>query len=350
MFKQLKQGFLAAAAAALVCVGMSGTAKAVQLTGAGSTFDTPIFTKWFYMYSQAHPNVQINYQSIGSGGGIEQITQGTVDFGASDGPMNNKQIRHFDKIHGGHIIHLPVVIGGEVPIFNIPGVTGSIKFTPKALAGIYLGKITKWNDPEITKYNPKLNLPDADIVVVHRADGSGTTYCFTNFLSEVSPQWKKQVGYGTSVNWPVGLGGKGSEGVTGIVQQTPDSIGYDELNYAVENHITYGFVRDRSGKFLHATLDTVTDDAAVKAKHMPKDFRVSIVWAKGENCYPISTFSWMLVPTVWHDASKEKAMVKFLHWMLSHGQKVNSKLYYAPLPKKVVRMELKAIKRIHVAN
>jgi len=350
MFKALRNGLLASIAAALVCTGMATTVNALTLTGAGSTFDNPIFTKWFYVYQQQHPNVQINYQSIGSGGGIEQITQGTVDFGASDGPMTNGQIKRFEKKRGCYILHLPVVIGGEVPIFNIPGVKTSLKFTGKVLANIYLGKITHWNNPEITRLNPGVNLPDADIVVVHRADGSGTTYCFTNYLSVVSPQWAKQVGYATSVNWPVGLGGKGSEGVTGIVQQTPDSIGYDELNYAIVNHITYGYVADKDGKFLHANLATVTKDAAKKAKHMPKDFRVSIVNASGPDCYPISTFSWMLVPTVWHDAAKEKAMVKFLHWMLTKGQKMNASLYYAPLPKNVREMELNAIKRIHVAQ
>lgn len=350
MFKTFRKFFMVVAPAALLAVGAVGTARAVELTGAGSTFDTPIFTKWFYVYHKEHPNIRINYQSIGSGGGIEQITQGTVDFGASDGPMTNGQIKHFEKKRGCYIQHYPVVIGGEVPMYNIPGVKTSLKFTGKALADIYLGKVTRWNNPEIAKYNPGVNLPDADIVVVHRADGSGTTYCFTNYLSTVSPQWAKQVGYATSVNWPVGLGGKGSEGVTGIVRQTPDSIGYVELNYAIVNHITYGYVMDKDGKFLHATLDTVTADAAKKAKHMPKDFRVSIVNAAGHDCYPISTFSWMLVPTVWHNAAKEKVMVKFLHWMLTKGQKMNASLDYAPLPKKVRQMELHAVKRIHVVN
>jgi phosphate transport system substrate-binding protein len=336
--------------AALLTAAMASNASAVQLTGAGSTFDNPIFTKWFYLYHQAHPDVQINYQSIGSGGGIQQITQGTVDFGASDGPMTEEQIKRFEQQQGCSILHLPVVIGGEVPIFNIPGVNVDMNFTGKALADIYLGKVTNWSDPEITSSNPGVNLPNQDIVVVHRADGSGTTYCFTNFLSVVSPQWAKQCGYSTSINWPVGLGGKGSEGVSGIVQQTPDSIGYDELNYAIVNHITYGHVQDRNGEYVNATLDTVTADAAEAAKHMPKDFRVSIVDAAGPGCYPLSTFSWMLVPTVWHDAAKEQAMVDFLNWMLTDGQKLNASLYYAPLPANVVQMELEAIKQIHVAQ
>src|SRR5277367_577681 len=261
----------------------------IKLNAAGATFPTPIYTKWFDVYHTAHPNIEINYQSIGSGGGIRQLQSGTVDFGASDGPMSDDQLAQ-SKFK---ILHFPTVLGAVVPTYNIAGVTADLNFTQKALAGIYLGSITMWNDPEIAHANPGVNLPNADIVVVHRSDGSGTSYIFTDFLSKVSNDWKNKVGKGTSVQWPVGLGGKGNEGVSGLVKQTPGSIGYVELIYAVQNGITFGKVQNASGKFVKADLAGVTASAAAAAKEIPDDFRVSITNEQGPTVYPISSFTWL---------------------------------------------------------
>lgn len=318
----------------------------ILLNAAGATFPYPIYSKWFDVYHQEHSNIQINYQSIGSGGGIRQLMAGTVDFGASDGPMTDDQIAEFKKQRGIGVLHFPTVLGADVPSYNIPGVSGELNFTQKALAGIYLGQITKWNDPEITKANPGVNLPNADIVVVHRSDGSGTTYIWTDFLSKVSDDWKTKVGKGTSVNWPVGLGGKGNEGVSGLVKQTPDSIGYIELIYALQNNINFGKVQNASGKFLKADLAGVTAAAAGAAKNMPDDFRVSITDAPGATAYPISSFTWLLIPDHIPDASKRDAIKGFLKWMLTDGQKYNESLSYAQLPKPVVAKETKAISLI----
>lgn len=311
------------------------------LNGAGATFPYPIYSKWFSEYHKAHPNVQINYQSIGSGGGIRQLLAGTVDFGASDGPMTNEQLAQ-SKVP---ILHLPTVLGSVVPAYNVGGVSGEIKFTPQALSGIFLGKITKWNDKALTDANPGVNLPDKSIIVVHRSDGSGTTYCFTDYLSKVSPEWKQSVGNGTSVKWPTGLGAKGNEGVAGMVRQMDGSVGYVELIYAVQNRIPYGSVKNSAGQFVKASLASTTA-AAASVKAMPEDFRVSITNAPGKDDYPISTFTWLLVPAQWKDASKAKIMTDFLNWMLDTGQGMVQQLNYAPLPKSVAEKERAKIKQI----
>ncbi|MFZ3329023.1 MAG: phosphate ABC transporter substrate-binding protein PstS [Candidatus Acidiferrales bacterium] len=325
-------------AAALVAAD-TGT---ILLNAAGATFPYPIYSKWFDVYHTAHPNIQINYQSIGSGGGIRQLQAGTVDFGASDGPMSDEQLAQ-SKFK---ILHFPTVLGADVPSYNIPGVTAELNFTQKALADIFLNKITKWNDPELTKANPGVNLPSADIVVVHRSDGSGTTYIWTDFLSKASEEWKNKVGKGTSVNWPVGLGGKGNEGVAGLVKQTPYAIGYIELVYAAQNNISFGKVQNAAGKFVKADLAGVTAAAAGAAKDMPADFRVSITNAPGATSYPISSFTWLLIPEHISDAAKRDAIKDFLKWMLVDGQKYNEGLTYAQLPKAVVAKEMKAISLI----
>jgi phosphate transport system substrate-binding protein len=328
---------------ASLLLGLAGTALAqggtVLLNAAGATFPYPIYSKWFDVYHTAHPNVQINYQSIGSGGGIRQLQAGTVDFGASDGPMTDEQLAQ-SKVK---ILHFPTVLGAVVPTYNVSGVTNDLNFTQKALAGIYLGQITKWNDPEIVKANPGVKLPGDDIVVIHRSDGSGTSYIFTDFLSKASGDWKSKVGAATSVNWPVGLGGKGNEGVTGLVKQTPGSIGYIELVYAVQNKIDYGKVQNAAGKFVKADLAGVTAAAAGVAKAMPDDFRVSITNAPGPASYPISSFTWLLIPAQIQDATKKNVIKDFLKWMLTDGQNYNEGLFYAKLPNLVVTKEMKAI-------
>ncbi|MGA8368467.1 MAG: phosphate ABC transporter substrate-binding protein PstS [Candidatus Acidiferrales bacterium] len=334
--------------ALLLVLGLAFTAGAgsdsgtVLLNAAGATFPYPIYSKWFDVYHIQHPGVQINYQSIGSGGGIRQVLAGTVDFGASDGPMTDDQLSQA-KVK---ILHFPTVLGADVPTYNIPGVTGELNFTQHALAGIYLGAITKWNDPELVRANPGVNLPSDDIVVVHRSDGSGTTYIWTDFLSKASDDWKTKVGKATSVNWPVGLGGKGNEGVSGLVKQTPDSIGYIELIYAVQNNLPYGNVQNAVGKYVKASLASVTAAAAGAAKNMPDDFRVSITNAPGAAAYPVSSFTWLLIPAQIQDATKRDAIKAFLKWMLTQGQDYNEGLSYARLPKPVIAKELKAISLI----
>ncbi len=316
------------------------TAEAkVLINAAGATFPYPIYGKWFEEFTKVDPDAQINYQSIGSGGGIRQFTEGTVDFGASDMPMTDEQIAKLKN----KPLHFPSVLGGLVPTYNLPGVSQELKFTPEALAGIYLAKIKKWNDPELTKINPGVKLPDAEIVVVHRSDGSGTTFVWTDYLSKVSPEWKSKVGANTSVSWPAGLGGKGNEGVAGVVKQTPNSIGYVELIYVLQNKMAYGFVRNAAGTYLKADLDSVTEAAAGASKNMPADFRVSITNAPGKKAYPISSFTWLLIPSTISDPAKKKAIVTFLHWMLADGQKYTGALGYAPLPKEVVALEEKQI-------
>ncbi|HEV2348967.1 MAG TPA: phosphate ABC transporter substrate-binding protein PstS [Terriglobia bacterium] len=321
----------------------SVTLATTSIVGAGSTFTYPIMSKWTNQYFKLHPDVEINYQSIGSGGGIKQVTEGTVDFGATDGPLDDKQLAEFKQKRGSNVLHFPTVLGGVVPIYNVPGVNGNLKFTPAALAGIYLGHITKWNDSELTKANPGISLPPHDIVVMHRSEGSGTTYCWADYLSKVSPEWKNNVGVGTAISWPVGLGGKGSEGVTGLVKQTPYSIGYVELIYALQNKLGYGDVQNLSGKFIHADLASVTAAAAGAAKSMPSDFRVSITNAPGPTVYPISTYTWLLVPQKISDPIKKKIVVGFVHWVLTEGQKDAEPLAYAPLPKSVQAKELKQL-------
>jgi phosphate transport system substrate-binding protein len=321
--------------------------NALLINGAGATFPYPIYSKWFDVYHTKNPNFQFNYQSVGSGAGIKQVTEGTVDFGATDGPMNDDQIKAFQEKHNGiGILHFPTVLGAAVPTYNVEGVTTPLNFTPDALAGIFLGKVTKWNDPAITSVNKGVNLPAADILVVHRSDGSGTSYIWTDYLSKVSEEWKSKVSKGTSVNWPVGLGGKGNEGVTGLVKQTPNSIGYVELIYAVQNNIPYGTVKNSSGNFVKADLASVTAAAAGAAKEMPDDFRVSITNAPGKTAYPISSFTWLLIPQKFQDAGKRDAIKGFLQWMLNDGQNSVETLSYAKLPKEVVEKEKKAINNI----
>ena len=319
---------------------------ALSITGAGATFPNPIYTKWFDEYHKKNPNIEINYQSVGSGAGIRQVTDGTVDFGATDGPMNDEQLKAYQEKHGFPILHFPTVLGGVVPTYNIQGVTASLNFTPEALAGIYLGKITKWNDPAITGANSGVNLPGNDIVVVHRSDGSGTSYVWTDYLSKVSDEWKNKVGKGTSVNWPVGLGGKGNEGVSGLVKEQPNAIGYVELIYAASNNIAYGTVKNADGKFVKASLGSVSAAAAGAAKDMPPDFRVSITNAPGAQSYPISTFTWLLLPEKFSDAAKRDAMKGFLKWAVTDGQNLVESLQYAKLPKPVVSKELKALEQV----
>jgi len=317
-------------------LGLSVSAGAqTMINAAGATFPAPIYQKWFEMYHGAHSNVQVNYQALGSGAGIAQLTAGTVDFGASDAPMTDDQLSKVKT----KVLHFPTVLGAVVPTYNVPGLTGDLNFSQKALAGIFLGTITKWNDPEIAKANPKIKLPADDIVVVHRSDGSGTSFIFTDFLSKVSPDWKSKVGAGAAPNWPVGLGGKGSDGVTGMIKQTPDSIGYVELIYALQNNVPYGAVENSAGKFMKADLAGVSAAAAGAAKDMPADFRVSITNAPGAGAYPISSFTWMLIPAQFSDAAKRDTIKDFLTWMLADGQNVNESLHYAKLPAAVVAKE-----------
>jgi phosphate transport system substrate-binding protein len=317
-----------------------------KLNAAGATFPYPIYSKWFNEYHQQHPDIEINYQSIGSGGGIAQVTAGTVDFGASDGPMKDEQIAAFKQQRGTSVLHFPTVLGAVVPAYNIPGFKGELKFTPEVLAGIYLGKITSWNDPAIAKANPGTSLPNASIVVVHRSDGSGTTYIWTDYLSKVSPDWNSQVGKGTSVKWPVGMGAKGNEGVAGMIRQMDGAFGYVELIYALQNKITFGSVKNAAGNFVKASLDSTTA-AASSVKAMPADFRVSITNAPGKDAYPIASFTWLLVPADWKDKSKQKIVVDFLTWMLDQGQTMSAQLDYAPLPDSVKEKERAALKAIH---
>jgi phosphate transport system substrate-binding protein len=333
---------LVALAAAGLLVSGSARAQKIQINGAGATFPFPIYSKWFDEYHKQHPDIEINYQSIGSGGGIRQLTNETVFFGASDGPMTPDQL----AAAPGHVLHLPTVLGGVVPVYNIPGVSADLKFTGKVLADIYLGKITKWNDPAIAGLNPGVSLPGTDIAVVHRSDGSGTTYILVDYLSKVSPEFKKRVGVATSVNWPVGVGGKGNEGVAGLVKQTPGAVGYVELIYAIQNRISYGAVQNHDGKFLRASLETVTEAAAGAAAAMPADFRVSITNAPGASAYPISSFTWMLFYENPRDKARARIMVDFFKWALTEGQKYCEGLGYAPLPKEVVALEMEALKRI----
>ena len=333
----------------LVVLSLAAIAVAegtLSINGAGATFPYPMYSKWFDEYHKKDANLQINYQSIGSGGGIKQVTEGTVDFGASDGPMNDEQLKAFQDKHGFAILHFPTVMGADVPAYNIPGVSAELNFTPEALAGVFLGKITKWNDPAIAGANKGVNLPGNDIVVVHRSDGSGTTYIWTDYLSKVSDEWKNKVGKGTSVNWPVGLGGKGNEGVAGLVKQTPNAFGYVELIYAVQNKMPYGKVKNSSGAFIKADLAGVTAAAAGAAKDMPDDFRVSITNAPGKTAYPISSFTWLLIPAKFSDSSKRDAMKGFIKWMLTDGQNQTEALSYAKLPKEVVSKEMKSLNSI----
>jgi len=320
----------------------SPSPDSIMLSATGATFPYPIYSKWFSDYNKLHPDIEINYQSLGSGAGIRQLLSGTVDFGASDMPMTDEQLGQAKT----KILHFPTVLGAVVPTYNIPGLSQELNFTPDALVGIYLGKITKWNDPAIAKENKGVNLPGTDIVVVHRSEGSGTTYVWVDYLSKVSAEWQSKVGRNSSVNWPVGLGGKGNEEVTGLVKQTPGSIGYVELIYAIQNQIPYGRVRNSAGVFVKADLASVTAAAAAFAKSIPEDFRISITNAPGKAAYPISSFTYLLIPTRIEDAKKKQVIKNFLTWMLNDGQKAAEPLSYARLPKEVVARELKQISLI----
>ena len=324
---KIKSLFLAATLVACA----ASPALAQKLNGAGATFPYPIYSKWFSEYSAQHSGVQINYQSIGSGGGIRQVTSGTVDFAASDVPMTNAQLAD-SKVK---LIHIPTVLGAVVPIYNLPGVGSDLKFAPDVLADIYLGKITSWDDARIAKDNPGVKLPGLRINVVHRSEGSGTTFIFTDYLSKVSADWKNSVGANSAVSWPTGIGAKGNESVAGMVRQLPGTIGYVELIYAMQNKISFGYIRNAAGTWVKGSIAGVTE-AAASVKAMPADYRVSITNAPGKNAYPISSFTWLLIPNPAPDGTKGKVIKDFLNWMLDHGQSEVEALYYAPLPDSVI--------------
>jgi phosphate transport system substrate-binding protein len=311
---------------------------AETITAAGATFPAPIYQKWFAEYNMAHPDVQINYQPIGSSGGIRQLGEGTVDFGASDMPMTDEQLKDF-KVKP---LHFPTVMGAIVLTYNVPGVTMPLKLTPEVISGIYLGKVKKWDDPAIKAANPGVALPSKDITVVHRSDGSGTTYVFSDYLSRVSAEWKTSVGTNASPSWPIGLGEKGNDGVSGMVKQTPNSIGYVELFYALQNKMEFADVKNMAGKFVKPSFEGITA-AAAGSKDLPPDFRGSINNAPGAASYPISTFTYLLIPTEFKDAKKKEAIKGFLAWMLTNGQKDAQGLSYAPLPKALIAKVQKQI-------
>ena len=315
-------------AALLVCAVCPGQAQ--KLNGAGATFPNPIYSKWFSEFHSQNSGVEINYQPIGSGGGIRQVTAGTVDFGAADVPMTNEQLSA-SKIK---IVHIPTVLGAVVPIYNLPGVSQELRFAPDVLADIYLGKISNWNDGRIAKDNPGVKLPNQEIIVIHRSDGSGTTFIFTDYLSKVSSEWKNSVGASSAVPWPKGLGGKGNEAIAGLVRQMPGAIGYVELIYSMQNKIPFGYVKNSSGAWVKGSIQGVTA-AAASVKSMPADYRISITNAPGKDAYPISSFTWLLIPNPPQDATKGHVLKEFLEWMLEHGESEAGSLYYAPLPDSV---------------
>jgi phosphate transport system substrate-binding protein len=323
----------------------AGMVSAQSINAGGATFPYPMYSKWFSEYQKKFSSVAINYQSIGSGGGVQQVTAGTIDFGASDYSLTDAQIKEFQDKRGFNVFQFPTVLGADVAAYNLPGVTAVLNFTPEAIAGIFLGKIKKWNDPELTKANPGVKLPGSDIVVVHRSDGSGTTFIWVDYLCKISTEWDKGPGRGASVNWPVGLGGKGNEAVAGLVKSTPNSIGYVELTYALQNKMPFGNVKNAAGVFVKADLASVTA-ASAAIKDMPDDFRVSITNAPGKGAYPIASFTWMLVPEKISDPAKKKAIKDFLAWMLTDGQNMTEALSYAKLPAAVVAKEKKAIAKI----
>jgi phosphate transport system substrate-binding protein len=344
MTKRSAIRLIAVAVSSLVVTVAAGPGRAnaqLLMNGAGATFPYPIYSKWFDEYTKVDPSVRFNYQSIGSGGGIRQISERTVDFGASDGPMTDEQL----KKAPADLFHIPTVLGADVVTYNLPG-SPKLRFTGEVLADIFLGKITKWNDERITALNPGVRLPNESLLVVHRSDGSGTTYIWVDYLSKVSKEWEQKVGRGTSVNWPVGLGGKGNEGVAGQVKSTPGALGYVELAYAATNKMPVASVRNSAGKFIEPTIETTTAAAAGAAKDMPADFRVSITNAPGDNAYPISSFTWLLVYKDQTDEAKGKALVKFLWWAMHDGQKYPAALLYAPLPAPVVAQIEAKIKQI----
>lgn len=325
-------------------VGLSPVAiQAQNINGAGATFPNPIYSRWFLEFAKVDTGVHINYQPIGSGGGIRQVSEGTIDFGATDGPMSDEQMRSA-KVK---TMHVPTVLGAVVPVYNLPGMNKELNFSPDVIAGIYLGKITHWNDPLLTKDNPGVNFPSDAILPVYRSDGSGTTYIFTDYLSKVSKEWSDKVGRNTSVKWPTGIGQKGNEGVAGMVRQSPYSFGYVELIYAAQNKMAFGAVRNAAGKYVKASTDGVTEAASSAAKNMPPDYRISITNAQGAASYPISSFTWLLIPTHFGDPSKAKALQTFLTWMLDRGEGEAAGMTYAPLPKSVQDAVRKTIQTIH---
>jgi len=347
-FPGLSKWFIASVSAFLLTGLAQSTAQGqTLLTGGGATFPHPIYARWIAEYQKLHPDIEIEYEAIGSGAGIREITAGVFDFGASDGPMDDAELNEYRAKRGMAILHFPTVLGADVPIYNIPGMTAELKFTPESLAGIFLGKITKWDDPRLTKTNLEAKLPNNDIVVAFRSDGSGTTYIWTDYLAKVSEEWNNDIGFGTTVPWPVGVAGRGNGGVAAIVKQTPYSIGYVELAYAVKNKLAYGWVKNQTGNFVKANLESVTAAAAEVAHNMPNDFRVSITNAPGENAYPISSFTWLLVPEKFDDKNKLRAMKDFLQWMSTDGQKLTQELLYIPLPAEVVAKEQAALSKIH---
>jgi phosphate transport system substrate-binding protein len=324
-------------------VTAAGAASAETLiNGAGATFPYPLYSKWFSEYAKVDPSVKFNYQSIGSGGGIKQITAQTVDFGASDKFLSDEEL----KAAPGKLIHIPTVMGAVVVTYNLPGVAKGLKLRSEDVADIFLGKITKWNDKRITDDNPGVKLPDQPIIVVHRSDGSGTTAIFTDFLSNVSGEWKSKAGMGASVKWPVGLGGKGNEGVAGQIKTTQNSIGYVELAYAFENKLPYASLKNKSGAFVEPSIKSTSAAAAGAAKNMPADYRLSLVNQSGKDAYPIVGFTWLLVYEQQKDAVKGKKLVGFLNWELKKGQKMAAALLYAPLPENVAKMVEKTVKTI----
>ncbi len=338
----MKKFFAGLMSMGVLLSGSLAWSDALLINGAGATFPFPIYSKWFDEYHKMKPDIQFNYQSIGSGGGIRQISSKTVDFGATDGPMKDSDI----EAAQGTILHFPTVLGAVVPVYNLEGVTDKLNFTQKAIAGIFLGTITAWNDPEIQKANPTVKLPANSIVVVHRSDGSGTTFCWVDFLAKANGDWASRVGRGTAVNWPVGLGGKGNEGVAGLVKQTPSSIGYVELIYAKQNSITYGKLQNKDGKFVEAEPATIK--AAAASAKMPFDFRVSITNAPGAESYPAATYTWLLIYKSQSDKKKGQALVEFLRWMLKDGQGMAESLGYVPLPDNVKTMVDQAVGKIKV--
>src|SRR5262245_13666110 len=340
-----KRHVLTLAGGLVLLLGASLAAQNVRINGAGATFPNPIYSKWFAEYEKAHSGAQINYQSLGSGAGIRQLIAQTVDFGATDGPLTDDQLRAAP----GKILHFPTVLGAVVPVYNIPNVSADLKFNGTVLADIFLGKITKWNDPAIAKLNEGVTLPSTDLTVVHRSDSSGTTYIWVDYLSKTAPEFKKRVGVATAVNWPAGVGGKGNEGVAGLVKQTPGSIGYVELIYALQNKIAYGSVQNMDGEFTKASVQSVTAAAAAAVQQMPPDFRVSITNAPGKGVYPISSFTWILLYESPKDKAKAKTLVEFMKWALTDGQKYAPDLGYAPLPDAVVKLEMAALAKIKIS-
>ncbi len=330
---------------AVMLVSVGASSAQTIINGAGATFPYPLISKWSHEYHKIKPNVQINYQAIGSGGGIRQMIEGTVHWGASDAPLTDEQMKSAESAHGP-IIHIPETLGAVVFAYNIPGVNAILNFDGETIANIYLGKITKWNDPAIRKLNPSVNLPRTQIVVAHRADGSGTTYIFADYLSKVSSEWNQKVGRSTSLNWPVGIGGKGNDGVSGIVSRTPGAIGYVELIYALQNQISFADVRNKDGIFVHPSISGVTEALANAAKTLPNDLRFSITNAAGKKSYPISSATWLLIYKHQTNYENGRATAEFMKWAVTEGQKFSADLDYAPLPAQIQKLDVEKLRQV----